>query len=147
LLKTSKSKPTAEAPFARKAASKLAEAKKPALSAKLVAINRAHIVKAGLAADSVPDGHDRKHAHGARAPPHSPFGIRLLSKPEVLAITGVTFPTIWAWMRAGTFPRSRIVGGKSMWISTEIEQWLGALPLRALKGDQLNHKIEEHEPA
>ena len=49
----------------------------------------------------------------------------------------VSFPTIWAWMRAGTFPRSRIVGGKSMWLSTEIEAWLAALPLRHLKGDEV----------
>jgi predicted DNA-binding transcriptional regulator AlpA len=60
---------------------------------------------------------------------------RLLSKSEVLAITGVSYPTIWAWMRAGKFPRSRIVGGKSMWLSTEIEEWLAALPVRPLKGD------------
>jgi predicted DNA-binding transcriptional regulator AlpA len=38
-------------------------------------------------------------------------------------------------MRAGTFPRSRIVGGRSMWLSTEVEQWLTDLPLRPLKGD------------
>jgi predicted DNA-binding transcriptional regulator AlpA len=60
---------------------------------------------------------------------------RLLSKAEVLAITGVTFPTVWTWMRNGTFPRSRIVGGKSMWFSTEVSAWLAELPIRRLKGD------------
>jgi hypothetical protein len=39
-------------------------------------------------------------------------------------------------MRAGTFPRSRVVGGKSMWLSSEIEAWLAALPVRQLKGDE-----------
>ena len=34
-----------------------------------------------------------------------------------------------------TFPRSRIVGGKSMWRSDEVEAWLDALPVRTLKGD------------
>jgi predicted DNA-binding transcriptional regulator AlpA len=58
---------------------------------------------------------------------------RLLSKHEVVALTGATFPTIWAWMRAGKFPRSRIVGGKSMWLSTEVEGWMARLPLRPLK--------------
>ena len=62
-------------------------------------------------------------------------GLRLLSKSEVLDITGVTFPTVWAWMRAGTFPRSRVAGGKSVWRSDEVDAWLGALPLRKLKGD------------
>src|SRR5262245_52800816 len=40
---------------------------------------------------------------------------RLLTKPEMLARVRVTYPTIWKWMREGTFPRSRIVGNKSMW--------------------------------
>jgi len=71
--------------------------------------------------------------HGARALP----AVRLLSKNEVLAITSVTFPTIWSWMRAGTFPRSRVVGGKSMWRSDEIDARLAALPVRALKGDDV----------
>jgi predicted DNA-binding transcriptional regulator AlpA len=38
-------------------------------------------------------------------------------------------------MRAGTFPRSRVVGGKSMWLLSEIEEWMAALPVRRLKGD------------
>ncbi|MFZ2075130.1 MAG: AlpA family phage regulatory protein [Xanthobacteraceae bacterium] len=60
----------------------------------------------------------------------------LLTKPEVLAVAGVTFPTIWAWMRDGKFPRSRIVGGRSMWRSDEIDKWLAGLPVRPLKGDR-----------
>ncbi len=62
-------------------------------------------------------------------------GPRLLTKPEVIAITGTSFPVIWAWMRDGKFPRSRIVGGRSMWRSDEIDQWLAGLPVRPLKGD------------
>jgi predicted DNA-binding transcriptional regulator AlpA len=38
-------------------------------------------------------------------------------------------------MRAGRFPRSRVVGGKSMWRSDEVQAWLDALPVRPLKGD------------
>jgi predicted DNA-binding transcriptional regulator AlpA len=60
----------------------------------------------------------------------------LLTKTQVCAITGVSFPTVWGWMRTGKFPRSRIVGGKSMWLSSEIEDWLAGLPLRPLKGDE-----------
>jgi predicted DNA-binding transcriptional regulator AlpA len=60
---------------------------------------------------------------------------RLLTKPEVCAIANVTYPTLWAWMLAGKFPRSRIVAGRSMWISTEVEEWTAALPVRPLKGD------------
>jgi predicted DNA-binding transcriptional regulator AlpA len=72
----------------------------------------------------------------AQAAPLVPGTVRLLDKFEVCAITNVTYPTIWSWQRAGKFPRSRIVGGKSMWLSTEIEAWLAALPVRPLKGDE-----------
>jgi predicted DNA-binding transcriptional regulator AlpA len=79
------------------------------------------------------------HAYIRKAAELKAAGIpsaRLLDKPEVMAITGVSFPTIWTWMRDGKFPRSRIVGGKSMWLSTEIEAWIAALPVRRLKGDE-----------
>jgi prophage regulatory protein len=69
-------------------------------------------------------------AHQSQGPP------RLMSKHEVLAVVGCTYPTLWAMMRRGEFPRSRIVGRiKSAWLSTEIEQWMAALPMRRLKGD------------
>lgn len=62
--------------------------------------------------------------------------VRLISKPEVLDKVGVTFPTIWKWMREGKFPRSRQLGGKSCWIESEVEAWINALPTRRLKGDE-----------
>lgn len=72
----------------------------------------------------------------AKAKPANPFSdTRLLSKAQVLAVAGVTYPTLWTWMRNGTFPRSRVAGGRSMWLSTEVEAWLAALPIRPLKGD------------
>ena len=60
---------------------------------------------------------------------------RLLIKPQVCAIAGVTYPTLWKLMREGVFPRARVVGGRSMWRSDEIDQWLAGLPIRRLKGD------------
>ena len=60
---------------------------------------------------------------------------RLLSKAQVLARVPVTFPTLWAWMRKGEFPRARSIGGKSVWIESEIEAWIAARPVRKLKGD------------
>jgi hypothetical protein len=42
-------------------------------------------------------------------------------------------------MRQGRFPRARVAGGgnnsKSVWLSTEIDDWLRRLPVRPLKGD------------
>jgi predicted DNA-binding transcriptional regulator AlpA len=86
---------------------------------------------------NTPQGGVAEKATAPKAhPPRAPL-VHLLDKAEVCAITNVTFPTIWSWMRAGTFPRSRVVGGKSMWRSDEVEQWLASLPVRALKGDDV----------
>jgi predicted DNA-binding transcriptional regulator AlpA len=63
-------------------------------------------------------------------------GARFISKGEVLDRTAISFPTIWQWMRDGTFPRARSVGGKSMWIESEIDNWILNRPLRKLKGDK-----------
>jgi prophage regulatory protein len=63
-------------------------------------------------------------------------GVRMMSKPEVMAVSGCSFPTIWQMMRNGRFPRSRVLGGRSMWRSDEIDAWLAGLPVRRLKGDQ-----------
>jgi predicted DNA-binding transcriptional regulator AlpA len=67
----------------------------------------------------------------------SPPGVRLLNKAEILRITGVSFPTIWQWMRDGKFPRSYVIGGgnssKSVWRSDQINDWIAALPIRQLK--------------
>jgi predicted DNA-binding transcriptional regulator AlpA len=68
-------------------------------------------------------------------PPREPAPDRLVSKGELLERLGLSFPTIWTMMRKGTFPRARVVGGKSCWLSSEIDAWVAALPLRRLKGD------------
>jgi prophage regulatory protein len=60
---------------------------------------------------------------------------KLISKAEVLDRVGVTYVTIWKWMRTGAFPRARILGGKSCWVESEIDDWIEALPIRRLKGD------------
>jgi predicted DNA-binding transcriptional regulator AlpA len=70
-----------------------------------------------------------------------PPPVHLMSKSEVLAVAGVTYPTIWKWMREQRFPRSRVVGGLVKWRSDEIEKWLAELPMRALKGDQPSREI------
>jgi len=69
----------------------------------------------------------------AEMPP--PTAVRLMSKHEVCAIVGVSYPSLWTWMRNGSFPRSVIVGGQSKWRSSDIDAWMAALPTRRLKGD------------
>jgi excisionase family DNA binding protein len=65
-------------------------------------------------------------------------GARLLSKPEVCDRIGVSYQTIWTWMRRNEFPRSRVIGGKICWLESEIEAWMKALPKSRLKGDDEN---------
>lgn len=64
---------------------------------------------------------------------------RLMGKAEILALTGVSYPCLWEWMREGRFPRSRVIGSggssKSVWLRSEYERWAAALPRRKLKGD------------
>ena len=57
-------------------------------------------------------------------------------KGEVLERVGVSFPTVWLMMRRGEFPRARVVGGRSAWLSSEIDAWIAGLPIRRLKGDE-----------
>jgi predicted DNA-binding transcriptional regulator AlpA len=58
---------------------------------------------------------------------------RLLTKAEVCERVGRTFPTIWSWMRRGLFPRARIAGRTSVWLESEVDRWMQALPLRAYR--------------
>lgn len=113
----------AKKPSAKKPSAKKAAASKRA--ARVASIAHARAVRAAQTPELKPD-------EKAQAPP---TGERLLSKAEVCRIVGATFPTIWAWQRGGRFPRSRSVGGKSMWLSSEIDAWMQALPVRRLKGD------------
>jgi predicted DNA-binding transcriptional regulator AlpA len=85
-----------------------------------------------LADEPAPAGERRKGAHGARAPPED---VRLLSKFQVLEITNKSYPTLWAMMVAGRFPRPVVVGNENRWISSEVAEWIQALPRRKLKGD------------
>jgi predicted DNA-binding transcriptional regulator AlpA len=123
-------RPAAQVAFAKKAA-KGAKTATSALALDLIEANQT------LAAKSFARGeHDERSVCAAGAPP-AREGAHLLSKRQVLAIINVSYPTLWSWMRRGKFPRSRVVGGKSMWLSTDIEAWLATLPVRKLKGDAL----------
>jgi predicted DNA-binding transcriptional regulator AlpA len=71
----------------------------------------------------------------AQASANADQPLQYVSKAEVLKLVPVTYVTVWNWMRAGTFPRSRKVGGKSMWLKHEISAWMLRQPFSTLKGD------------
>src|SRR6516162_4911818 len=54
--------------------------------------------------------------------------VGLLDKREVLAVVGCSYPALWEWQLAGTFPRARIVFGKSKWSADVIADWIDRLP-------------------
>jgi predicted DNA-binding transcriptional regulator AlpA len=64
--------------------------------------------------------------------------LRLIYKPELLALVGVSYGSIFSWMRRGEFPLAREIGpgGRSTriaWIESEIMAWLAARPQRRMK--------------
>ena len=63
-------------------------------------------------------------------------GIRLLTKPEVLDRTSVSYVTLWKWMIEGKFPRARELCGQPRWVASEVEKFLAELPIRPIKGEK-----------
>jgi len=58
---------------------------------------------------------------------------RFMFKPEVTALTNRSFPTLWKWMRAGQFPLSLDVGGKTAWYASEVNDWIANRPRSQFK--------------
>jgi predicted DNA-binding transcriptional regulator AlpA len=62
---------------------------------------------------------------------------RFISRHQVLDKTGRSYPAIWAWMQAGTFPRAREVGDELMWLESEVDEWMNSRPIRLFKNDKI----------
>jgi predicted DNA-binding transcriptional regulator AlpA len=75
--------------------------------------------------------HKRRSRHEPAAP-----GQLLLFKPQVTALVGVGYTTLWDWMRQGLFPRAVELGppgGRNTmiaWYSHEINDWIRSRPRR-----------------
>jgi predicted DNA-binding transcriptional regulator AlpA len=59
--------------------------------------------------------------------------LQLLTRQEVMSLSGLSYPTIWAWGRKGKFPKPKVVGGKNMWLASEIDAWVNSLVTREWK--------------
>ena len=60
--------------------------------------------------------------------------VRFLGRAEVIAKVGVTFPTLWSWMRQGRFPLSREIGDHRVgWLKQEIDDWILGRPPKQYK--------------
>ena len=63
-----------------------------------------------------------------------PPALVFLSKAQVLKKIPVTAATLWAWVRAGKFPRPRAISdNKTVWVEAEVDAWMRARPLRNYK--------------
>lgn len=52
---------------------------------------------------------------------------RIIRKAELLAMVGLSDPTIWRLEKAGKFPKRLRLGGNSCgWLSTEIAGWFAS---------------------
>jgi len=57
-----------------------------------------------------------------------------LSREQICAIVGLSYPTIWMSMRAGEFPRSyKISKTRVGWLRSEIVAWMHSRPLQTYK--------------
>jgi prophage regulatory protein len=55
--------------------------------------------------------------------------MNILRKPAVLAKTGLSYPTIYRHIQAGTFPQQVELGPNSVgWIEEEIDAWIKSRP-------------------
>jgi prophage regulatory protein len=108
-----------------------AKQKKPSAAAKVRVALDVHPPKPSD--DDAPPEHRRALVELARPPP------RLLSKAEVLRLVPVSYPTLWAMMLRGEFPRARKLAPGSnrvAWRADEVFAWIETLPLQALKADR-----------
>jgi prophage regulatory protein len=54
-----------------------------------------------------------------------------LTRAEVLRRVGVTYPTVWQWMKQGRFPLPREISDHTVrWIEAEIHEWMLERPVR-----------------
>ena len=57
------------------------------------------------------------------------MSTRLLRIQAVCEKTTLSRSTIYAKIRAGTFPRGRRIGGQAVaWLESEIDEWIANLP-------------------
>jgi predicted DNA-binding transcriptional regulator AlpA len=69
----------------------------------------------------------------------APADIKLIFKPELLALLHVSYSSIFGWMRAGKFPLPRVIGPGSgrtsriAWVASEVQAWLASRAQRVPK--------------
>jgi predicted DNA-binding transcriptional regulator AlpA len=69
-----------------------------------------------------------------------PPTITFLSRKQVLALVGVSYATLWSWIKEGEFPPACVLNPKQKgrtkiaWLEHEVRQWMATRPRRLPKG-------------
>ena len=74
----------------------------------------------------------------------------LISKREVLRRVPYSYPTVWAKMRKGEFPRSVKLdddGNKVAWFEDEIDEWIESRERVELKPSAANADYQAEAPS
>jgi predicted DNA-binding transcriptional regulator AlpA len=78
-------------------------------------------------------------AANSGASPYEP-PVKLLTREQVLAMLGgLTYPSLFGWIRDGLFPPGIELGavsgkGRVVWLEHEVLKWIADRPRRLLKG-------------
>jgi prophage regulatory protein len=60
---------------------------------------------------------------------------RVLRRPEVEALTGLSRSTLYSWMKRGDFPRPVALGTRAVgWRESDLENWLAARETKGAGG-------------
>jgi prophage regulatory protein len=58
----------------------------------------------------------------------------LLTRKQVVAITGLCYPSLWQLMRAREFPAARLISKNRVgWLRSEVITWLRSRPVQVYK--------------
>ena len=66
----------------------------------------------------------------------SPRGLepdRLIGRKELCRFLGVSYPTVWKWLRAGKFIPAIDCNGIPKWQLSAVRSWVNAQPRRVVK--------------
>jgi predicted DNA-binding transcriptional regulator AlpA len=70
----------------------------------------------------------------------APPTITFLSRKQVLALVGVSYATMWVWIKEGEFPPACVLNPKQKgrtkiaWLEHEVRHWMATRPRRIPKG-------------
>jgi predicted DNA-binding transcriptional regulator AlpA len=82
-----------------------------------------------------------------RARARTGLAAALLDRHQIVALTGVSYPSLWKMACRGAFPKGRTLSYKTVWLKSEIDAWIAALPVSPIREQPSERTIKESETA